>query len=75
MLEVTEHDVVDDYASLFEALAAALVGFTAETGSRLLAEGVETQAELEALREIGVRKRRVTCWVGRAPCLPDAERQ
>lgn len=108
MLEVTEHDVVDDYAGLFEALvemrgqglrlaiddagagyasfrhilrlapdvikldrslthgidtrpdsralAAALVGFTAETGSRLLAEGVETQAELQALRDIGVRK-------------------
>ncbi|MCE9663273.1 EAL domain-containing protein [Halomonas sp. M5N1S17] len=108
MLEVTEHDVIDDYAGLFEALvemrrqglrlaiddagagyasfrhilrlapdvikldrslthgidtrrdsralAAALVGFTAETGSRLLAEGVETQAELEALRDIGVRK-------------------
>ncbi|MFQ3788981.1 EAL domain-containing protein [Halomonas sp. A29] len=108
MLEVTEHDVVDDYACLFEALVAmrrqglrlaiddagagyasfrhilrlapdvikldrslthgidtcadsraltaALVGFTAVTGSRLLAEGVETQAELEALRGIGVRK-------------------
>lgn len=108
MLEITEHDVIDDYAGLFEALvemrrqglrlaiddagagyasfrhilrlapdvikldrslthgidtradsralAAALVGFTAETGSRLLAEGVETQAELEALRDIGVRK-------------------
>lgn len=108
MLEVTEHDIVEDYARLFEALVemrrqglrlaiddagagyasfrhilhlapnvikldrslvqgidkrpdsraltAALVGFTNETGSRLLAEGVETQAELEVLREIGVRK-------------------
>ncbi|WP_010626748.1 EAL domain-containing protein [Halomonas sp. KM-1] len=108
MLEVTEHDIVEDYEGLFEALvemrrqglrlaiddagagyasfrhilhlapnvikldrslvqgidkrpdsralAAALVGFTNETGSRLLAEGVETQAELEVLRDIGVRK-------------------
>jgi EAL domain-containing protein (putative c-di-GMP-specific phosphodiesterase class I) len=108
MLEVTEHDIVEDYACLFKALvgmrrqglrlaiddagagyasfrhilhlapnvikldrslvhdidkrpdsralAAALVGFTNETGSRLLAEGVETQAELEVLRDIGVRK-------------------
>lgn len=107
MLEVTEHDVVDDYPGLSEALvemrrqglrlaiddagagyasfrhilrltpdvikldrslthdidkrsdsralAVALVGFAGETGSRLLAEGVETQAELEALRDIGVR--------------------
>ncbi|RDB41983.1 EAL domain-containing protein [Halomonas sp. DQ26W] len=108
MLEVTEHDIVDDYAGLFEALvemrrqglrlaiddagagyasfrhilrlapdvikldrslthgidtrrdsralAVALVGFATETGSGLLAEGVETQAELEVLRDIGVRK-------------------
>lgn len=108
MLEVTEHDIVDDYADLCEALvemrrqglklaiddagagyasfrhilllapdvikldrslthdidsrpdcralAAALVGFATETRSRLLAEGVETQAELEALRAIGVRE-------------------
>ncbi|MGY6564914.1 MAG: sensor domain-containing phosphodiesterase [Halomonadaceae bacterium] len=108
MLELTEHDIVEDYEGLFEALVemrrqglrlaiddagagyasfrhilhlapnvikldrslvhgidkrsdsraltAALVGFTNETGSRLLAEGVETQAELEVLRDIGVRK-------------------
>jgi len=108
MLEVTEHDVVEDYADLAKALApmraqglrlavddagagyasfrhilslapdiikldrslthdldsrpdsralaAALIGFAAETGSRLVAEGVETEAELAALREIGVCK-------------------
>lgn len=108
MLEVTEHDVVEDYASLCEALAgmrarglrlaiddagagyasflhilrlapdvikldrsltreidrrdesrslaAALIGFASETGSQLLAEGVETREELATLREIGISK-------------------
>ncbi|WP_254277130.1 EAL domain-containing protein [Halomonas sp. 3H] len=108
MLEVTEHDVVDDYAGLSDslasmrarglrlaiddagagyasfrhilrlapdvikldrsltheidrrdesrALAAALIGFASETGSRLIAEGVETQAELDALKDIGIGK-------------------
>lgn len=108
MLEVTEHDVVEDYASLCEALAemrqqglwlaiddagagyasflhilrlapdvikldrsltreidrrdesralaAALMGFASETGSQLLAEGVETREELATLREIGIGK-------------------
>jgi EAL domain-containing protein (putative c-di-GMP-specific phosphodiesterase class I) len=36
------------------ALASALVRFAAETGSRIVAEGVETQAELETLRALGV---------------------
>ncbi len=106
MLEVTEHDVVEDYAGLSEslasmrarglrlaiddagagyasfrhilrlapdvikldrsltheidrrdesrALAAALLGFASQTGSRLMAEGVETQEELATLREIGI---------------------
>lgn len=38
------------------ALAAALIGFARETGSELIAEGVETAAELAALRELGVGK-------------------
>lgn len=106
MLEITEHDVIDDYPGLVEALAplrarglrlaiddagagyasfrhilrlapdvikldgsltreidqrsdgralaVALVGFAAESGYGLVAEGVETRQELEALREIGV---------------------
>jgi EAL domain-containing protein (putative c-di-GMP-specific phosphodiesterase class I) len=122
MLEVTEHEVVDDYDSLFEALvemrrqglrlaiddagagyasfrhilrlapdvikldrslthgmdrrpdnralAAALVGFTNQTGSRLLAEGVETQAELDALRDVGVGKAQ-GYLLGRPGPLPD----
>ena len=36
------------------ALAAALIGFAAETGARIVAEGVETHAELATLRELGV---------------------
>lgn len=36
------------------ALAAALVHFARATGSRILAEGVETASELEALRALGV---------------------
>ncbi|MDF3810008.1 MULTISPECIES: EAL domain-containing protein [Rhodopseudomonas] len=39
-----------------KALARALVGFAADTGSRIVAEGVERRSELEALRSIGVRK-------------------
>lgn len=38
------------------ALAGALEQFTRETGARLIAEGVETAAELAALRGLGV------CW-------------
>ncbi|GAA4992523.1 GGDEF domain-containing phosphodiesterase [Kineococcus glutinatus] len=36
------------------ALAAALVAFAGATGARLVAEGVETAAELTRLRELGV---------------------
>lgn len=36
------------------SLAAALIRFAQETGSRIVAEGVETQAELETLRELRV---------------------
>lgn len=38
------------------ALTAALMGFAHETGSELIAEGVETAAELETLRALGVHK-------------------
>jgi EAL domain-containing protein (putative c-di-GMP-specific phosphodiesterase class I) len=38
------------------ALASALIRFAAETGSTVVAEGVETDAELHALRELGVVK-------------------
>jgi len=38
------------------ALAAALIHFSAETGSTLVAEGVETAAELNTLLELGVNR-------------------
>jgi EAL domain-containing protein (putative c-di-GMP-specific phosphodiesterase class I) len=37
------------------ALAAALVGFASQTGAQVVAEGVETQAELATLAELGIR--------------------
>ena len=36
------------------ALASALVRFTADTGAHLIAEGIETEAELGTLRDLGV---------------------
>jgi EAL domain-containing protein (putative c-di-GMP-specific phosphodiesterase class I) len=36
------------------ALAAALIAFSHETGSRIVAEGVETGSELSALKNLGV---------------------
>ena len=38
------------------ALASALVAFARETGSGIIAEGVETQSELNTLRSIGIQK-------------------
>lgn len=38
------------------ALAIALIRFAAETGSEIVAEGVETRAELEVLRHLGVNR-------------------
>lgn len=36
------------------ALAAALVGFVSESGAQLVAEGIETEAELATVRELGI---------------------
>jgi EAL domain-containing protein (putative c-di-GMP-specific phosphodiesterase class I) len=38
------------------ALAAALIRFAEETGSKIVAEGVETQEELNVLRQLNVNK-------------------
>ena len=38
------------------ALASALIAFSRQTGSRIVAEGVETRQELSALRQLGVEK-------------------
>lgn len=43
-----------DHDPARRALASALVSFAAETGSRIVAEGVETMAELHTLRTLGV---------------------
>jgi EAL domain-containing protein (putative c-di-GMP-specific phosphodiesterase class I) len=37
------------------ALAASLITFAADTGAEIIAEGVETEDELEVLRRLGVR--------------------
>ncbi len=37
------------------ALVRALVALAAETNSGLIAEGIETEEELEALKDVGVR--------------------
>jgi len=38
------------------ALACALIGFARETGSKIIAEGVETASELKTLASLGVEK-------------------
>jgi EAL domain-containing protein (putative c-di-GMP-specific phosphodiesterase class I) len=38
------------------ALAAALIRFAEETGSRIIAEGIETEAELNVLRHLRINK-------------------
>ncbi len=45
-------DVDNDLAR--RALAAALISFSAEIGATIIAEGIETEAELSTLRELGV---------------------
>lgn len=44
-----------DQDSARQALARSLVGFAGDIGALLVAEGVETEAELNRLRELGVR--------------------
>ncbi len=38
------------------ALAVGLIGFAGELGSEIIAEGIETREELEALQSLGVRR-------------------
>ena len=45
-------DVDTDLAR--RALAAALISFATEIGATIIAEGIETEAELSTLRELGV---------------------
>jgi EAL domain-containing protein (putative c-di-GMP-specific phosphodiesterase class I) len=53
------------------ALASALIGFARDTGSRIIAEGVETASELLALRALGVEKAQ-GYFLGRPLPLEDA---
>ena len=43
-----------DYDPPRRALASALISFAAETGATIVAEGIESAAELAALRALGV---------------------
>lgn len=45
-----------DHDPARRALAVALIQFAAETGSKIVAEGVETQSELDVLRKLKVNK-------------------
>ncbi len=47
-------NIDSDYSR--RALAAALIGFATSTNSKIVAEGVETAAELAVLRQLGVNK-------------------
>jgi EAL domain-containing protein (putative c-di-GMP-specific phosphodiesterase class I) len=44
-----------DHDPVRRALAASLVGFAADTGSLIVAEGIETAEELRVLRDLGIR--------------------
>jgi EAL domain-containing protein (putative c-di-GMP-specific phosphodiesterase class I) len=51
-IELTRHIDID---SKRKALVASLVKFAASVGATIVAEGIETEAELHALRRLGVR--------------------
>lgn len=51
------------------ALAAALIRFAEETGSKIVAEGVETESELQTLRDLKVNKVQ-GFLIGRPKSLP-----
>lgn len=53
------------------ALAAALIGFARDTGSQIVAEGVETASELKTLRGLGIKTAQ-GYLLGRPMALADA---
>ena len=55
------------------ALASALIFFGHETGCVIVAEGIETQAELDTLRVLGV-PRGQGYFLGHPMALPDVQR-
>jgi EAL domain-containing protein (putative c-di-GMP-specific phosphodiesterase class I) len=54
------------------ALAAALCGFAKETGCRIVAEGIETEAELQTIRHLGIGKAQ-GYYLGRPMALAAAD--
>jgi EAL domain-containing protein (putative c-di-GMP-specific phosphodiesterase class I)/CheY-like chemotaxis protein len=54
-LDITLTRGIDADPSL-QALAAAMISFASRTGKEIIAEGIETEAELEALLELGVSR-------------------
>jgi len=54
-----------------KALASALVAFARDTGSGIIAEGVETASELETLRGLGIEKAQ-GYFLGRPTPIVDA---
>jgi EAL domain-containing protein (putative c-di-GMP-specific phosphodiesterase class I) len=44
-----------DHDPVRAALATALVSFASQLGTEIIAEGIETAAELEVLRNLGIR--------------------
>jgi EAL domain-containing protein (putative c-di-GMP-specific phosphodiesterase class I)/CheY-like chemotaxis protein len=51
VVEITEHSLVGDYV----ALASAVTDYAKAVGSTVIAEGVETMEEYEALVSVGIR--------------------
>ncbi len=53
------------------ALASALIFFARETGAELVAEGIETEAELQTLKVLGIHYGQ-GYLLGRPTCVADA---
>jgi EAL domain-containing protein (putative c-di-GMP-specific phosphodiesterase class I) len=69
-LDISITRAIDQDASR-RALAAALCGFAGETGCKIVAEGVETAAELAAIRKLRIGKAQGH-YLGRPMPLDDA---
>lgn len=69
-LDISITRAIDQDASR-RALAAALCGFAGETGCKIVAEGVETAAELSAIRKLRIGKAQGH-YLGRPMPLDDA---
>jgi EAL domain-containing protein (putative c-di-GMP-specific phosphodiesterase class I) len=57
------------------ALVTAMTFFAGETGAVVVAEGVETDAELKTLQRLGVHRGRATCSADPRRCLPVPRRR